>query len=116
MQLSLVDEVPEFSKTFFLDVYAEAQFDIKTEKMKLKTIVGQQVPVDLKVAIASKFIAYYPEGTIYKIDTRLIIKKGKRPYFVALKSKRVQRAVEYFDYNLKVQYGFDFKFDQRAQA
>lgn len=108
MQLSLVDEVPEFTKTYFLDVYAEALYDVKTDKMKLKTINGQPVPEDLKVAIPSKFIAKYPEGTIYKVDTKLVNKKGKRPYFVAMHSKTVQRAIEFFDYNLKVQYGFDY--------
>lgn len=108
MQLSLIDEVPEFTKTYFIDVYAEALYDEKSDKMKLKTIVGQRVPHDLKVAIPSKFIARYPEGTIYKVDTKLINKKGKRPYFIAKKSKSVQRALEYFDYNLKVQYGFDY--------
>jgi hypothetical protein len=108
MQLSLIDEVPEFTKSYFIDVYAEAMYDVKADKMKLKTINGQQVPEDLKVAIPSKFIAKYPEGTIYKVDTKLVNKKGKRPYFIAKNSKAVQRAIEYFDYNLKVQYGFDY--------
>jgi hypothetical protein len=76
--------------------------------MKLKTINGQQVPEDIKIAIPSKFITKYPEGTIYKVDTRLVNKKGKRPYFIAKNSKSVQRAIEYFDYNLKVQNGFDY--------
>lgn len=109
MQLSLIDEVPEFSKKFFLDVFAEALYDFKSDKMKLKTIEGQNIPNDMKVSIPSKFLSKYPEGTIYKVDTRLIDKSGKKPYFVAVKSKGVQRAIEFFDYNLKVQYGFDYK-------
>jgi hypothetical protein len=108
MQLSLIDEVPEFTKSYFVDVFAEALYDTKAEKMKLKTINGQQVPEDLKVAISSKFIANYPEGTIYKVDTKLVNIKGKRPYFIAKRAKYVQRAIEFFDYNLKVQYGFDY--------
>ena len=40
MQLSLIDEVPEFNKKHFLDVFAEALYDVKSEKMKLKTING----------------------------------------------------------------------------
>ena len=108
MQLSLIDEVPEFTKSYFVGVYAEALYDEKTDKMKLKTINGQQVPEDLKVAISSKFITKFPEGTIYKVDTKLVNKKGKRPYFIAKHAKSVQRAIEYFDYNLKVQYGFDY--------
>ncbi len=110
MQLSLIDEVPEFSKKHFLDVFAESLFDLKSEKTKLKTINGQQVPEDLKVIIPSKFIATFPEGTIYKIDTKLVNKKGKKPYFIAMKGKQVNRALEYFDYNLKVQFGSDFKY------
>lgn len=110
MQLSLIDEVPEFTKSYFLDVYAEALYDSGKDKMRLKTINGQQVPEDLKISIASKFISNYPEGTIYKLDTKLINKDGKKPYFIAVKAKGVQRAIEFFDYNLKVQYGFDQKF------
>ncbi len=108
MQLSLIDEIPGFNKAFFLDVYAEALCD--SGKMRLKTINGQQVPEDLSVSIASRFISKYPEGTIYKLDTRLVNKGGKKPYFVALKAKKVERAIEFFDYNLKVQYGFDQEF------
>lgn len=111
MQLSLIDEIPEFNKAYFLDVYAEALYD--SGKMRLKTINGQQVPEDLSVSIASKFISQYPEGTIYKLDTKLVKKGGKKPYFVALKGKFVERAIEFFDYNLKVQYGFDQKFSFR---
>jgi hypothetical protein len=109
MQLSLIDEVPEFTKSYFLDVYAEALYDEGKDKMRLKTINGQQVPEDLSISIASKFISKYPVGTIYKLDTKLINKGGKKPYFIAVKAKGVQRAIEFFDYNLKVQYGFNRK-------
>lgn len=109
MQLSLIDEVPEFTKSYFLDVYAEALYDEGKDKMRLKTINGQQVPEDLSISIASKFISKYPVGTIYKLDTKLINKGGKKPYFIAVKAKGVQRAIEFFDYNLKVQYGFNQK-------
>lgn len=113
MQLSLVDEVPEFTKSYFLDVYAEALYDEGKDKMRLKTINGQQVPEDLSISIASKFISKYPVGTIYKLDTKLINKGGKKPYFIAVKAKGVQRAIEFFDYNLKVQYGFNRKVSLR---
>lgn len=108
MQLSLIDEVPEFTKEFFLDVFATATLDNKGEKMKLKTIDGQNLPENIKVRIPSKFIKNYPEGTIYKVDTKLINKKGMRPYFIAKNGKSVERAIEFFDYNLKVQYGLNF--------
>lgn len=110
MQLSLVDEVPEFTKKYFLDVYAEAQYDARKDRMRLKTIDGQSIPFDLSVSINSKYISSYPEGTIYKIDTRLVLKGKKKPYFIALKAKEVERAIEFFDYNLKVQYGINHTF------
>lgn len=114
MQLSLVDEVPEFSKTHFLNVFAEASFDEGKDRMKLRIITGQQIPVDISVSIPDKFISKFPEGTIYKVDTKLIMHKGRKPYFVALRAKQVQRAIEYFDYNLKLQYGFNFKYGIRV--
>jgi hypothetical protein len=110
MQLSLIDEVPEFNKKYFLDVFASSVLDLKTNKMKLVTIHGQVVPEMLKISIHSKLLSRYPEGTIYKIDTRLVLRKGIRPYFIALKAKKVQRAIEFFEYNLKVQFGSDFKY------
>lgn len=115
MQLSLIDEIPEFNKAYFLDVYAEALYDSGKEKMRLKTINGQQVPEDLSISIASKFISRYPEGTIYKLDTKLVNRGGKKPYFKALKGRKVQRAIEFFDYNLKVQYGFDQQFSFKGR-
>lgn len=107
MQLSFLEEIPEVNKKYFLDIYAEALYDNKSEKMKLITIDGQTIPEAISVSIPSKFIAKYPEGTIYKLDTRLIKKDGKKPYFLAVKQKSIQRAIEFFDYNLKVQYGFN---------
>ncbi len=109
MQLSLVDEIPEFKKDFFLDVFAEAVFvPGKKDSVKLLTIDGQQVPQNLKVSCPNKFIRSYPEGTIYKLDTKLVRKDGKKPYFIAVNRKNVQRALEFFEYNLKVQHGFDY--------
>ncbi len=108
MQLSLIDEIPELSKKFFLDIFAESVFDISKNKMRLITIDGQPVPCRLKVSCPNRLLASYPEGTIYKLDTRLIRKEGKTPYFLAINQGRVQRAIEFFEYNLKVQNGFDY--------
>jgi hypothetical protein len=103
MQLSFIDDVPEFNKKYFLDVFAEATLEGKSKKVKLKTINGQQVPENLKVRIPSRFIAKYPEGTIFKLDTKLINKTGYKPYFIAKNGKKVERAIEFFEYNLKLQ-------------
>ena len=102
MQLSLVDEVPELNKTFFLDVFAKSFFDSSRKRMRLNTINGQSVPRDLKVSCPSKLVAHYPEGTIFKLDARLIRRgDGSNPYFVAVNRSNLQRAIEFFDLNLK---------------
>ncbi|AWV97623.1 hypothetical protein [Arcticibacterium luteifluviistationis] len=108
MQLSLIDEVPEMSKSFFLDVFAEAVVDANNASIRLETIDGQQVPCDLKVSVPRKIISKFPGGTIYKLDTRLVRKNGRKPYFIAVNRKNVRRAMEFFEYNLKVQNGFDY--------
>ena len=111
MQLSLVDEVPELNKVFFLDVFAESYYDLSKKRMRLSTINGQQIPCDIIVSCPSKLVAHYPEGTIFKLDARLVRKgPGRNPYFIAINRSNLQRALEYFDYNLKVQNGFDYVF------
>lgn len=108
MQLSLIDQAPELNKSFFLDVYAEAILDGNNSKMRLETINGQQVPSDLRISVPKRIISKFPEGTIYKLDTRLVRKEGQKPYFIALNRKNVERAIEFFEYNLKVQNGFNY--------
>lgn len=108
MQLSLVDEVPELNKIFFLDIFAESFFDSGRKRMRLATIKGQQLPPEIVVSCPTKLIGLYPEGTIFKLDARLVRREGKKPYFVAIHRNNLQRAVEYFEYNLKVQNGFDY--------
>ncbi|UTA70212.1 hypothetical protein [Emticicia sp. 21SJ11W-3] len=117
MQLSLLDEVPELNKVFFIDIFAESFFDINKRRMRLTTILGQPVPRDIKISCPSKLIGTYPEGTIFKLDARLVRKgAGKRPYFVAINRSHLQRAIEFFDYNLKVQNGFDYVYPKRKQT
>lgn len=108
MQLSLIDSVPEFSKNHFLDVFAEAILEPNQKRMRLETIDGQGVPSQLKISVPKTLISKYPEGTIYKVDTKLVRKTGKKPYFIAVNRKNMNRAMEFFEYNLKVQNGFDY--------
>lgn len=116
MQLSLVDEVPELNKIFFLDVFAESYFDSGRKRMRLNTINGQSVPRDLKVSCPAKLVAHYPEGTIFKLDARLIRRgDGSHPYFIAVNRSNLQRALEFFDYNLKVQNGFDYEMPKKKE-
>ena len=117
MQLSLLDEVPELNKVFFLDVFAESYYDLGKKRMRLSTINGQQIPCAIKVSCPSKLVANYPEGTIFKLDARLVRRgEGKHPYFIAINRSNLQRALEFFDYNLKVQNGFDYVFPKKGKA
>ena len=113
MQLSLVSELPELEKKVFLDIYATVYFDTRRNRPRLKTIDGQRIPCDLKVGCPLKIISDFPEGTIYKLDVRLVQKNGRRPYFLTINKNKVQRAIEFFDHNLQVQKGL--KLEQKAR-
>ncbi|MEY4538517.1 MAG: hypothetical protein RLZZ306_274 [Bacteroidota bacterium] len=113
MQLSLVSELPELEKKVFLDIYATVYFDTRRNRPRLKTIEGQRIPCDLKVGCPMKIISEFPEGTIYKLDARLVQKNGRRPYFLTINKNKVQRAIEFFDHNIQVQKGL--KLEQKAR-
>lgn len=103
MQLSLVEQFPELNKSLFLDVYAKMILDPRTRTPTLVTLVGQRVPGELKIRCQRKVIRQFPEGTIYQLDVRLVnVKKGK-PYFSAVQNRRIHRALEFFDHNMRVQ-------------
>jgi hypothetical protein len=114
MQLSLVSELPELEKKVFLDIYASVYFDTRRNRPRLKTIDGQRIPCDLKVGCPMKIISEFPEGTIYKLDARLVQKNGRRPYFLTINKNKVQRAIEFFDHNIQVQKGL--KLEQKAKS
>ena len=105
VQLSLVEELPEFDKKVFLDVFAEVRFI--NEKPRLQTIDGQGVPAALKVRCLSRFVAPYPAGTIYKLDVRLVRNQHQRPYFVAVSNRNIHRTLEFFDHNRGIQLGVE---------
>ncbi|MDZ7897579.1 MAG: hypothetical protein U5N85_06070 [Arcicella sp.] len=105
MQLSLVSEMPELEKKVFLDIYAKVYFDTRRNRPRLKTLEGQTIPCDLKIGCPLKIISDFPEGTIYKLDARLIQKNGRRPYFLTINKNKVQRAIEFYDHNLQIQKG-----------
>ena len=113
MQLSLVSELPELEKKVFLDIYASVYFDTRRNRPRLKTIDGQRIPCDLKVGCPTKIISEFPEGTIYKLDARLVQKNGRRPYFLTINKNKVQRAIEFFDHNILVQKGL--RLEQKAK-
>ncbi|WP_373513078.1 hypothetical protein [Persicitalea sp.] len=107
MQLSLVELFPEFNRSLFLDIFAKMCIDAKTKSLTLRTLAGQRVPADLKVRCLRKSINAFPEGTIYKLDVRLVDLRNKRPYFSAIKNHEIKRAIEFYDHNLRLQNGLD---------
>ena len=108
MQLSLINDAPELDKKFFLDVYAMGTIDPNRDKMRLETITGQPVPAELRISCPHRFLKDHPEGTIFKLDARLVRREGCKPYFISINRKNIRPAMEYFEYNLKVRNGFDY--------
>lgn len=107
MQLSLVEIFPEFNRSLFLDVFAKMYVDAKTKRPTLCTLAGQRVPAELKVRCQRKSIDSFPEGTVFKLDVRLVDLRNKKPYFSAVKNSNIQRAIEFYDHNLRLQNGVE---------
>lgn len=105
MQLSLVELFPEFNRSLFLDVFAKMCIDAKTKRPTLCTLAGQRVPAELKVRCQRKSIVAFPEGTVFKLDVRLVDLSNKKPYFSAIKNDKIQRAIEFYEHNLRLQNG-----------
>lgn len=109
MQLSLVSEFPELEKKVFLDVFAKSFHDTRRGKKRLLTINGQNIPAEMSVGCPTKVLNHYPEGTIFKLDARLIQKQGMKPYFTTIRKENVLRALEFFEHNLEVEKGIVVK-------
>ncbi len=105
MQLSLVELMPELKKCLFLDVFAKMTIDARTKRPTLRTLEGQRVPPQFKIRCLPGSINAFPEGTIYKLDVRLVELNNKKPYFSAISNKGIGRAVEFFEHNLSLQKG-----------
>jgi hypothetical protein len=116
MQLSLVEQLPELNKSIFLDIYAKMCIDRRTKRPTLVTLDGQRVPAEFKIRCYNKTIWFFPEGTIYKLDVRLVDVKNRRPFFSAVRNHSISRALEFFDYNLQVQKGICPKKKVRDKA
>ncbi len=108
MQLSISNELG-VEKKYFLDIFVEVYFDQNNEKYKCNTIEGFGFPGSMRVSCPQKYIKNFPDGTIYKMDARLVVKEGYMPFFIAVNKKNINRALEFYDYNIKVQNGFDYK-------
>lgn len=105
MQLSLVELFPEFNRSLFLDIFAKMGVDARTKRPTLSTLAGQRVPAELKIRCQRKSIDAFPEGTVFKLDVKLVDLRNKKPYFSAIKNNKIQRAIEFYDHNLRLQDG-----------
>ncbi|MDQ1088881.1 MULTISPECIES: hypothetical protein [unclassified Siphonobacter] len=102
MQLSLL---PSDEQRYFLDLFAQVVFDTRRNRPRLKTICSQRVPGDLAVSCPARLLNRFPEGTIYKLDAKLVQLPGKQPYLVAVNRRNMQRALEFYDHNRQLQNG-----------
>lgn len=102
MQLSLL---PSDEQRYFLDLFAQVIFDTRRNRPRLKTICNQRVPGDLSVSCPTRLLHQFPEGTIYKLDAKLVQVPGKQPYLVAVNQRSMQRALEFYEHNRQLQNG-----------
>ena len=105
MQLSLIDTLRGADKRIFLDVFARVSYEPKSQKPYLMTIEGQLVPSGFRIRCPKSAINQFPEGTIYKLDVKLVKPAKRKNYFSAVRTHQIQRALEFFDYNLRLQQG-----------
>ncbi|MFN4085219.1 MAG: hypothetical protein ACK4LB_04695 [Spirosomataceae bacterium] len=101
-QLSLVDEFPNFTKHVFLDVFVESTWDPKRGKLVLKTLGNQFCPGGVRVGCPVRYYQQFPVGTIYKIDMRRVHVRRQAPYFLVIRRKHMQRAIEFFEHNRRL--------------
>jgi hypothetical protein len=105
MQLSLLEFFPDLEKRIFLDVFACLRVEAGSNRTALFPMEGQGVPVDLKIRCNRQLVHAFPVGTVYKLDVRLVAQKNKKSYFSAVSSRRIFRALEFFEHNLELQNG-----------
>lgn len=101
-QLSLVDEFPSLTKHIFLDVFVESVWDQKLGKLVLKTLGNQFCPAGIRVGCPVRYFHQFPAGTIYKIDMRRVQYRRQSPYFLAIRRRYIQRAIEFFEHNRRL--------------
>lgn len=82
-----------------LDVYAQS---VKIgSKVRIKALTHQGLFVECSRTLRD----HYPIGTIFKLDARLVTPTNKKPYLVALQQQHLERAIEFFNYNISLQQG-----------
>jgi hypothetical protein len=101
-QLSIFNEIPDIEKKIFLDIYGISFYDPKLKKLRIQTLDWPDVPKNLKVGCPKKQLSAFPEGTIYKMDARLVRNKKGTTYMLAIHRNSIQPAIEFFVHNKKL--------------
>lgn len=101
-QLSLVDEFSLFTKHIFLDVFVESVWDMKRNRLVLRTLGNQFCPAGVSVGCPKRYFHQFPAGTIFKIDMRRVERPKQSPYFLTIRRRYMQRAIEFFEHNRRL--------------
>lgn len=103
-QLSIFNVIPEIEKKVFLDIYGIAFYDHSRKRLRLQTLDWPEVPSNLKIGCRLKYLSQFPEGTIYKMDARLVRNKKGYIYLSAITKHPILPAIEFYKHNQKLLY------------
>jgi hypothetical protein len=98
-QFSIFDVIPEVEKKVFLDIYGISFYDTTRKRLRLQTLDWPDVPKNLKIGCTLKPLEKFPEGTIYKLDAKIIRNKRGYHYLSAMRRNTIQPAIEFFVHN-----------------
>lgn len=105
-QLSIFNVIPEVEKKVFLDIYGISFYDSTRKRLRLQTLEWPDVPKNLKIGCRLKYLSQFPEGTIYKLDAKLVRNKKGYNYMSAITKNSISPAIDFFRHNqdlLKIQ-------------
>jgi hypothetical protein len=98
-QLSIFSIITEVEKKVFLDIYGVSFYDTHRKRLRLQTLDWPEVPANLKIGCRLKHLGIFPEGTIYKIDAKLVKNKKGYKYLSAITKQPILPAIEFFRHN-----------------
>ncbi len=98
-QLSIFNIIPEVEKKVFLDIYGISFYDNSRKRLRLKTLEWPEIPQNLKIGCRLKQLRDFPEGTIYKLDEKFLIKKKCYIYISSIKKQPILPAIDFFKHN-----------------
>jgi hypothetical protein len=98
-QFSIFDIIPEVEKKVFLDIYGIAFYDANRKRLRLQTLEWPDVPRNLKIGCRLKHLSNFPEGTIYKLDAKLVRNKKGYNYLSAISKNSILPAIDFYKHN-----------------